>query len=88
VQFLVADLKYGYSLEIEMQTDEGPGDGAKKEKPRLVLIPWVKGKALAYKCSRCCQEFLLPEDRTPKEGVAELWEAFSEHVDKEHGEGA
>jgi hypothetical protein len=85
---LVADLRHAYFLEIEMQIDEETGDGAKREKPRLLLIPWVKGEPLAYRCSRCCQVFLLPEDRTPKEGAAEVWAAFWEHVDKEHRDGA
>ena len=60
----------------------------KGEKPRLALTQWVKGEPFAYECSRCGQRFLLPEDRSPKDGVAELWAAFKEHVDKDHGAGA
>ena len=54
------------------------------ERPRLVMTVWVKGVPLAYKCSRCGQAFLLPEDRTPKEGASELCKAFKEHVHEEH----
>ena len=78
----------GEPPEDEMLSDEGGGDDARGEKPTLVLTRWVRGKPFFYKCSRCCQEFLLPEDRTPKEGMTELWAAFRDHVDEEHREGA
>lgn len=68
-----------------MPIDKGNGNGAKGGKPRLVLAIWANGEPLAYKCSQCCQEFLLPEDRTPKEGMAELWAAFQEHIEAVHG---
>jgi hypothetical protein len=51
-----------------------------------VLTDWVKGEPLAYKCSLCGQVFLLPDDRNPKEGVAELWAAFRDHVQAQHPE--
>ncbi len=58
------------------------------EKPQLIMTRWVKGEAMAYECSLCGQTFLLPEDRPPKEGVAEVWAAFNDHVRREHPEGA
>ena len=67
-----------------MQIDEGNGNAAKGGEPRLVVTVWVGGVPVAYKCSRCGQAFLLPEDRTPQEGTVELWAAFKEHVDEEH----
>ncbi len=69
-----------------MQIEEGKGNGVNIEKPQLVLTVRAKGLPLVYKCSQCGQEFLLPEDRTPKEGMAELWAAFKEHVHEEHRE--
>ena len=59
-----------------------------REKPPTVLTPWVKGEPLAYECSQCCRLFLLPEDQTPKEGVAELRAALKEHVHKGYPEGS
>jgi hypothetical protein len=56
------------------------------EKPQLVMSSWEKGAPLIYKCSLCGQGFLLPEDRSPKEGVAELWAAFNDHVREKHAE--
>jgi hypothetical protein len=75
-------------LEVETAINEGFGDDAMGEKPCLVLTCWVRGKPFAYKCSRCGQSFLFPEDRTPKEGASELWAAFKEHVQEEHPEDA
>jgi hypothetical protein len=54
------------------------------EKPRLVLTKYSKDEPIAYTCSLCGQPFLFPEDRRPKEGTAELWAAFQEHVREEH----
>lgn len=59
-----------------------------REQPRLVPTEWVKGEPTAYKCSLCCQIFLLPDDRSPKEAVVELQAAFHEHVGEEHGDEA
>ncbi len=56
------------------------------ERPQLVIADWIKGEPIAYKCSLCGQTFLLPEDQTPKEGVAELWAAFNDHVGEAHPE--
>jgi hypothetical protein len=58
------------------------------EKPQLIITRWVKGKAMVYECSLCGQNFPLPEDRPPKEAVAEVWAAFNDHVRREHPEGA
>jgi hypothetical protein len=59
-----------------------------EEKPQLRMAPWVKGDAMAYECSLCGRTFLLPEDRPPKEGVAEVWAAFNDHVRQDHPEWA
>ena len=58
------------------------------QRPRIVLSPWVKGEPLSYKCSICAHRFILPEDRDPKAGMAEVWAAFNEHVHEEHSEDA
>jgi hypothetical protein len=58
------------------------------EKPKLRMSRWVKGEAMAYECSLCGQTFLLPEDQPPKEGVAEVWAAFNDHVRNEHPDWA
>lgn len=58
------------------------------EKPHLVVGGWARGEPFTYKCSACGQPFLIPEDRTPKEGMSELWAAFKEHVHQEHLEDA
>jgi hypothetical protein len=68
--------------------NEGLGDLVMEERPRLVLPPLVRGEPFEYCCSRCGQAFLLPEDRTPKEGILELWTAFKQHVEEEHPGGA
>lgn len=54
------------------------------EKPKLVIAPWVRGEPIAYACSLCGQTFLVPEDQSPKEGMAELWQAFRDHVREKH----
>jgi hypothetical protein len=56
------------------------------EKARLIIEGSLRGETLAYKCSLCRQVFLLPDDRTPKEAVAEVWAAFQQHVREEHPE--
>ena len=58
------------------------------EKPQMVLSPWIKGEPLNYKCSACSYMFIPPEDRSPKEGMAEVWAAFTEHVSEEHSKVA
>ncbi len=55
-------------------------------KPHLVVTSWIQGEPMSYQCSRCSQIFLLPEDRSPKDGAAELLAAFQEHVGEEHAE--
>jgi hypothetical protein len=59
---------------------------AANEKPCLVVTEWVKGEPVTYKCSRCDQIFILPDDRTPKEAAAELVAAFHEHLGEIHGD--
>jgi hypothetical protein len=59
---------------------------AASEKPRLVVTEWGKGEPVTYKCSRCSQIFILPDDRTPKEAAAELIAAFHDHVGEVHGD--
>jgi hypothetical protein len=54
------------------------------EKPRLVISSYDAGEPMAYQCSLCGQTFILPEDRTPKEGMTELWATFKEHVQERH----
>jgi len=57
------------------------------EKPQLVVAgPVRNGEHFFYECSRCGQRFILPEDRDPKDGAAELLAAFKEHVGEEHSE--
>jgi hypothetical protein len=58
------------------------------EKPHLVVTSWIKGEPMSYECSRCGQIFLLPEDRSPKDAVAELLAAFHDHVGEVHAETA
>jgi hypothetical protein len=55
---------------------------------QLVLTDWSKGKPLVYICSLCGHTFTLAEHRSPKEGMAELWAAFNDHVREEHTEEA
>ena len=55
------------------------------EKPQLLIKPWKIGEQFVYQCSLCGQEFIVPEDRSPKEGMAELWAAFHEHIEDVHG---
>jgi hypothetical protein len=57
------------------------------EEPRIVLSPWIMGEPISYKCSLCGQGFILPEDRSLKEGMEEIWAAFTEHVREAHSEG-
>jgi hypothetical protein len=57
------------------------------ERPKLVLSPWIKGEPLSYRCSFCDQPFLLPEDRSPKEAMEEVWTAFEQHIRDEHSMG-
>ena len=55
------------------------------EKPQLLIKPWKLGEPFVYRCSLCGQEFIAPEDRSAKEGMAELWAAFHEHIEEVHG---
>jgi hypothetical protein len=71
-----------------MAIDEEFGGDARGEKLCLVLTCWVRGQPFFYQCSQCGRLFVLPEDRTPKEGASELWAAFKEHVQEEHPEDA
>lgn len=48
--------------------------------------PWIKGEPFTYKCSLCGQPFMPPEDRSPKEAMAELFQAFNQHAGELHGE--
>jgi hypothetical protein len=76
---------------VERSTDrinEGLGDVVMEERPRLALPRLVTGNPFDYECSRCGQPFLLPEDRTPEEGMLEVWAAFEEHVQEKHSEDA
>jgi len=52
--------------------------------PRLMVSPWIKGTPICYECSLCRQAFLTPEDRSPKEAMEELLEAFEEHIREKH----
>jgi hypothetical protein len=56
------------------------------ERPRIVLSQWTKGDPINYKCSLCGRVFILPEDREPKEAMAEVLAAFNEHVYETHPE--
>jgi len=58
----------------------------KNEFPQLILYDLDTVEPLTYRCSTCGQMFLLPEDRTPKEAVAEMWIAFKDHVRESHPE--
>lgn len=58
------------------------------ETPRLVMTEWIKGTPIVYQCSLCGQGFVPPEDRTPKEAMAEVWAAFSDHVAEVHSQAA
>jgi hypothetical protein len=71
-----------------MPNDGNGGDDAMGQRPRLVLPPVVEGEPYVYQCSQCGQRFLPPEDRSPKEGVLEMWVAFKQHVQAEHCKGA
>jgi hypothetical protein len=56
-----------------------------QEKAHLVPIAsCAKDDPFVFKCSRCERVFALPEDRTPKESVSEVWAAFRDHKRKEH----
>jgi hypothetical protein len=55
------------------------------EKPQLVVASPVRnGGQFFYECSLCRQQFILPEDREPKDGAAEVLAAFKEHAREEH----
>ena len=58
------------------------------EKPHLVVISWVEDEPMSYECSRCGQIFLLPEDRSPRDGAAEVLAAFHDHIGEVHAEKA
>ncbi len=58
------------------------------EKAHLGIKFPERGEPIAYQCSVCWQKFVLPEDQSPKEAMAELWGAFKEHIREEHPEQA
>jgi len=53
------------------------------EKPQLV-ISQNSSKQIAYCCSLCGRKFSLPEERNPKDAVAELLGEFKRHVQEDH----
>ena len=53
-------------------------------KAQLVVRVSVNGEPTVYKCSLCDQIFPLSEHGTPKEGMADLWKAFRDHVRISH----
>jgi hypothetical protein len=57
------------------------------DRPRIVLSPWTKDEPINYKCSLCGHIFILPEDREPKDAMAEVLAAFNKHVHETHPEG-
>jgi len=56
------------------------------EKAQLVIKYQPGVEPMIYECSSCGQTFILPEDRSPKEAVAEVWAAFKRHVQNEHAD--
>lgn len=80
---MVRELLSGQGSALPSRTAVQP---ATQGKPRLVMTGWAKGEPMAYECSRCGQVFLLPEDRRPRDAVAELWAAFNDHVREVHAE--
>jgi hypothetical protein len=56
------------------------------EQPQLVVSTWVKGEPVTYRCSACGQTFLVPEDCSPREAMAELVAAFRDHVHQVHAD--
>ena len=54
------------------------------EIPKLTAKPLIENETFGYMCSSCSQPFLPPEDRSPKEAMEEVWEAFNEHIRDEH----
>jgi hypothetical protein len=66
---------------------QGPVRGVPmSERPTLIMNAWLRGYPFSYECSLCGQKFLLPDDRDPKEAVAEVRAAFKDHVREEHPE--
>jgi hypothetical protein len=59
-----------------------------EERLHLILPRLVRGAPFDYECSGCGQPFLLPEDRTPMDGMFEVSAAFKQHVEEEHPEPA
>ena len=56
------------------------------QRPKLVPSRETRDHPFCYRCSICNQGFLPPEDRSPKEAMAEVWAAFTEHIQDEHME--
>ena len=54
------------------------------DKPHLILWGSGKDEPMTFHCSLCGQAFSLPKDRSPEEGVAELWAAFAHHLQENH----
>ncbi len=69
---------------MSAENSVGGSETKMSERPHLVIEVRKKEEPFAYECSVCRQKFVLPEDRSPKEAVAELLDAFNEHVQKEH----
>lgn len=82
----------GESEERDGALQEARNGGVRSvlsDKAHLIVVsPATSHGPFFYKCSLCEQRFLLPEDRTPKEAVEELWATFKEHVREEHPEDA
>jgi hypothetical protein len=54
------------------------------DKPYLILGGAAKNVPMSFHCSLCGQAFTLPKGQSPEEAVAELWVAFTDHLQREH----
>ena len=54
------------------------------ERPRLVMTGWTNGKPIVYQCSLCSRTFTIPESEIPRDAMAKVWAAFTEHVREKH----
>jgi len=57
-------------------------------KPQLIVGVSGEHEAINYMCSCCSRAFPLPEDQSPKEAVANLYQSFRDHVELEHSESS
>ncbi len=88
MRFLVADSGIDSFWRLKFSLAKEAGKERLEKSPGLSWSPELRERLLRTSAHDLAKRLFSLKTGLSKEGLAELWEAFSEHVDREHGEGA